>query len=94
MMYSQVDANQNQTDAYQLSLETIKNQLEALTVNVNESKNAATTLRKPQHYFYLFNILLLKFQANCKCWQNNTTINVADIYVLVLLEPRTTMLFL
>ena len=38
--YSQVDANQNQTDAYQLSLETIKNQLEALTINVNENKNA------------------------------------------------------
>ena len=38
--YSQVDANQNQTDAYQLSLETIKNRLEALTINVNENKNA------------------------------------------------------
>ena len=38
--YSQVDANQNQTDAYRLSLETIKNQLEALTINVNENKNA------------------------------------------------------
>ena len=38
--YSQVDANQNQTNAYQSSLQTIKNQLEALTVNVNENKNA------------------------------------------------------
>ena len=42
--YSLEDANQNQEDAYQLSLETLKYQLEALTINVKENKNAIKSI--------------------------------------------------
>ena len=43
-LYSLEDANQNQEDTYQLSLETLKYQLEALTINVKENKNAIKSI--------------------------------------------------
>ena len=42
--YSLEDANQNQEDTYQLSLKTLKYQLEALTINVKENKNAIKSI--------------------------------------------------
>jgi hypothetical protein len=40
----EVHANPNQFDARQLSLETLKNQLEALTIDVKENKNAIKSI--------------------------------------------------